>query len=176
MGPTAYGENDTKWLAELPDLQTQTAACWIEMPVLLYQASLTSTTVTQGPSTLGLVVQLWRPSCPCSGTTYLRNAAVTGERRSIMGGSIHFSTLAQEQQRFESYWQALKPYAVTAAEAGVEQFAIGTEEEWLQKNAPDSLWKGLIANVRSVFPGTLTYNMNWTSLQQQPLPGCATST
>src|SRR5215472_15313160 len=35
---------------------------------------------------LGLVVQLWRPSCPCSGTTYLRNAAVAGERRSIMGG------------------------------------------------------------------------------------------
>ena len=83
-------------------------------------------------------------------------------------GSIHFSTPAQEQQWFENYWQALKPYAVTAAEAGVEQFAIGTEEQWLRENAPDSLWNGLIANVRSVFPGTLTYDMNWTSLQQQP--------
>jgi hypothetical protein len=35
----------------------------------------------------------------------------------------------------------------------------------LQENAPDSLWNGLIANIRSVYPGTLTYDTNWGSLQ-----------
>src|SRR6266446_6507091 len=35
----------------------------------------------------GLVVQLWRPSCPCPGMAHLRNAAVTGEWRSTLGGS-----------------------------------------------------------------------------------------
>ena len=169
-GPTAYGENDTKWLAELPDLQTQTAACWVEMPVLLYQASLTSTTVTQGPSTPSVSSFNYGVHLAHAlGLHIFVTPLLQVNGAQSWAGSIHFSTLAQEQRWFESYWQALKPYAVTAAEAGVEQFAIGTEEEWLQKNAPDSLWKGLIANVRSVFPGTLTYNMNWTSLQQQPL-------
>src|SRR5258706_16177719 len=27
-GTTAYGASDTKWLAELPDMQAKTAACW----------------------------------------------------------------------------------------------------------------------------------------------------
>jgi hypothetical protein len=83
-------------------------------------------------------------------------------------GAIHFATYEQEQQWFNSYWQAIKPYVVIAAQAGVEQFALGTEYEWLQDHAPDSLWNTLIANVRSVFPGTLTYDMNWTSLSMQP--------
>src|SRR5207249_4016175 len=34
-GTTAYGESDTKWLAESPRMQTRTAACWVEIPVLL---------------------------------------------------------------------------------------------------------------------------------------------
>jgi len=83
-------------------------------------------------------------------------------------GAINFTSLQQEQQWFESYWQAIKPYAVMAAQDGVEQFALGTEYEWLQENAPDALWNGLIANLRSVFPGALTYDMNWSSLQKKP--------
>ena len=64
----------------------------------------------------------------------------------------------------------LKPYVTAAGEAGVEQMSIGTEEEWLQNNAADSLWNGLIANIRSVFSGTLTYDTNWTQLQTVPPP------
>src|SRR5215831_19142865 len=52
-GTTAYGEGDAKWLAELPGMQAGTAACWVELPVLLHQDSLTSTVVVQGdPTTL----------------------------------------------------------------------------------------------------------------------------
>src|SRR5438876_756344 len=168
-GPTAYGENDTKWLAELPQMRAQAAACWVEMPVLLYQASLSSTTVMQGPSTpsvssfnygvhlahaLGLHVYV-TPLLQVNGTQ-------------PWAGAIKFTTYQQEQQWFESYWQAIKTYAMTAAQAGVEQFALGTEYEWLQENAPDSLWNGLIGNLHSVFPGILTYDMNWDVLQKQP--------
>jgi hypothetical protein len=167
--PTSYGENDTKWLTELPDMVTQTSACWVGMPVLFNQASLTSTTVTQGPSTpsissfnyglhfahdLGLHIFV-TPLLQVSGSQ-------------PWSGAIKFATYEQEQQWFQSYWQAIKPYAVAAAQAGVEQFALGTEYQWLQDNAPDSLWNGLIANLRSIFPGMLTYDMNWTSLQSPP--------
>ncbi len=39
-GSMAYGESDTKWLTELPDMRTQTGACWVEIPILFSQASL----------------------------------------------------------------------------------------------------------------------------------------
>src|SRR5260221_7228465 len=167
-GPTAYGENDTKWLAELPDLQTQTAACWVEMPVLLYQASLTSTTVTQGPSTPSVSSFNYGVHLAHAlGLHIFVTPLLQVNGAQPWTGAIQFTTYPQEQQWFESYWQAIKPYAVTAAQAGVEQFALGTEYEWLQENAPDSLWNGLIAELRSVFPGTLTYDMNWITQPSQ---------
>ncbi len=167
--PDGYGGNDANWLAELPVMRAQTAACWVEMPVLLFQSALNSTTVSQGASTpslssfnygvhlaheLGLHVYV---------TPLLQ---VNGSQP--WAGAIQFATYQQEQQWFEGYWQAIKPYAIAAAQASVEQFALGTEEEWLQENAPDALWNGLIAHVRSVFQGTLTYDMNWDVLQKQP--------
>lgn len=169
-GPTAYSEQDAKWLTELPDMRTQTAACWVEMPVLFYQSSLTSTTVTQGPSTPSLSSFTYGVHLAHSLGLHIFVAPLLGVGGSQpWAGAIRFSTYAQEQQWFGSYWQAIKPYAVAAAQAGVEQFALGTEYEWLQANAPDSLWNGLIAELRSVFPGTLTYDMNWiTQLSQLP--------
>jgi hypothetical protein len=168
-GSTAYGERDAKWLTELPEMRTQTGACWVEIPLLFYQSSLTSTKVTQGLSTptvssfdygihyahaLGLYIFV-TPLLQVSGSQ-------------PWAGAIQFSTLAHEQQWFESYWKALKPYVLAASQAHVEQLALGTEYEWLQEHAPDSLWNELITRLRSVFPGTLTYDMNWTSLQKPP--------
>src|SRR5258708_1660319 len=165
-GPTGYSEQDAKWLTELPDMRTQTAACWVEMPVLFYQASLTSTTVTQGPNTPSLSSFTYGVHLAHSLGLHIFVTPLLGVGGSQpWAGAIRFSTYAQEQQWFESYWQAIKPYAVAAAQAGVEQFALGTEYEWLQANAPDSLWNGLIAELRSVFPGTLTYDMNWITQQ-----------
>src|SRR5439155_9678934 len=48
---TSYGPSDTAWLQGLSDIQVQTGARWIEMPILFSQASLASTQVTMGPST-----------------------------------------------------------------------------------------------------------------------------
>ena len=83
-------------------------------------------------------------------------------------GSIYFTSYAQEQQWFASYWQTLKPYAVLAEQDKVEQFALGTEFAWLEQNAPASLWNGLIDQLSSVYHGTITYDMNWGSLQTPP--------
>ncbi|HKF38039.1 MAG TPA: hypothetical protein VKB35_14180, partial [Ktedonobacteraceae bacterium] len=146
-GPTAYGASDGQWLAELPEMQKQTAACWVEMPVLFYQSSLSATTVTTGQSTPSL-----------SSFNYGVHLA------HALGLHVFVTPLLQVNGpqpwsgaiKLASYWQAIKPYAIAAAQAGVEQFALGTEYEWLQEYAPASLWNGLISNVRAVFPGTLT--------------------
>jgi hypothetical protein len=168
-GTDAYSERDAKWLTELPNMRVQTAACWIEMPVLFYQASLTSMTVTQGPSTPSLASFNYGVHLAHAlGLHIFVTPLLQVNGSQPWAGAIQFSTVQQEQKWFASYWQAIKPYAIAAAQAGVEQFALGTEEEWLQQNAPASLWNGLIANLRGVFPGTLTYDMNWTSLQKQP--------
>ena len=168
-GTTAYGASDTKWLAELPDMQAKTAACWVEMPVLLHQDSLTSTTVVQGPATTQL-------SSFNYGVRFARSLGlhvfVTIQLQSAgdqpWSAFIHFSTYAQEQQWFESYWQVVKPYAMVAEQDGVEQFALGTEYRWLEQNAPASLWNELIDELSSVFSGTLTYDMDWTALHYTP--------
>jgi len=81
-------------------------------------------------------------------------------------GSIQFKTYAQEQAWFDSYWQMLQPYAVAAANNGVEQMAVATECQWPQQYAPASLWNQLVTRVRGVFKNTLTYDMNWSSLTQ----------
>src|SRR5260370_13238835 len=168
-GTTAYGASDTKGLTELPDMQKETAACWVEMPVLFHQSSLTSTTVTQGPATSQLSsfnygVQL----AHALGLHVFVTLQLEVAGPEPWSGAISFSTYAQEQEWFESYWQAIKPYAVAAAQDSVEQLAVGTEYEWLEQNAPASLWNGLIAELSNVFPGTLTYDMNWGSLQTPP--------
>ena len=62
---------------------------------------------------------------------------------------------------FDSYWNALKPYAQVAQQSGVEQMAIGTELTWMETNASATLWNQLISRTRSVFKGLLTYDMNW---------------
>src|SRR5712691_1623942 len=168
-GTTAYGESDTKWLTELPDMQAKTAACWVEMPVLLHQSSLTSTTVTQGPATSQL-------SSFDYGVRFAHSLGlhvfVTMQLQSAgsqpWSALINFSTSAQEQQWFESYWQIVKSYAMVAEQDGVEQFALGTEYRWLEQNAPPSLWNGLIDELSNVFSGTLTYDMDWSALHDSP--------
>jgi hypothetical protein len=168
-GTTAYGQSDTKWLATLPEMQTQTAACWVEMPILFHQSSLTSTSVVQGPATSQLSSFDYGVHIAHSlGLHVFVTAQLQADGPQPWSGAIYFTSYAQEQQWFESYWETIKPYAMLAEQDGVEQFALGTEYAWLEQNAPASLWNGLIDNLSSVFHGTLTYDMNWGSLQMPP--------
>jgi hypothetical protein len=168
-GTTSYGPSDTKWLTELPVMQAETSACWVEMPILLHQESLTSTVVMQGPATAEL-------SSFDYGVRFAHSLGlhvfVTMQLQSAgsepWSALINFSTYAQEQQWFQSYWQVVKPYAMIAEQDGVEQFALGTEYRWLEQNAPASLWNGLIGELSNVYTGALTYDMDWSALHYSP--------
>ena len=161
----SYGFSDTVWQQGLHDIQAQTGARWIELTILLNQVSPTSTHVGTGQSTASV-------NAVASGIITARTLGYHVFIVPLMGvdvagtwaASIHFSTYQEEQEWFDSYWQVLRPYYVAAAQAGADQVSIGTELEWLQQNAPDTLWNTLIARVHSVFQGKLTYNMNWSSL------------
>jgi hypothetical protein len=162
--PTGYG-GDQRWLSDLPQMHAQTSACWVEMPVLFHQASLNATVVTTGLSTPSL--SSFRSGIRFAHTeglhvfvTFLLQSAGSQP----WAGAIRLTTYTQEQAWFTSYWHAIQPYLQVAQQERTEQLAIGTEEEWLQENSPANLWNTLIANVSGVYSGTLTYDINWTSL------------
>ena len=168
-GTTAYGESDAKWLSELPGMQAGTAACWVELPVLLHQDSLTSTAVVQGgPTTLLPSYTYGIQFAKSLGLHVFVTIQLQSAGDQPWSALINFTTFAQEQQWFDSYWQTVKPYAVAAQQYGVEQFAIGTEYRWLEQNAPASLWNGLISKISQVYHGTITYDMDWSSLWYTP--------
>lgn len=145
------------WQTGLQQIQTTTGARWIEMPLLFDQPSSNSTDIAAG-NTTPTVASL---------VNGIQAAHAQGFHVFIIplvspwSGTIEFTTSQEEQQWFANYWQAYKPYIQAAAQNGVEQLAIGTEDDWLQENAPSSLWNQLIANVHSIYTGTITYDMNW---------------
>jgi hypothetical protein len=59
-----------------------------------------------------------------------------------------------------SYRRFVTAWARDAAEAGADAFSIGVEcKSWSDRFGP--YWAGLIAEVRDIFPGLLTYSANW---------------
>ena len=158
----SYGTADSTWQNGVQTMKNQTGATWLEIPVLFSQATSYSTTVGTGVNAPNL-------SAFASG---IRRAHALGyhvffvplSKVDVQGdwaGTIQFANQSQEQAWFDSYWNTLQPYATVAQENGVEQMAIGTELVWLEQHAPDALWNALIAHIRSVFKGTLTYDINW---------------
>lgn len=67
---------------------------------------------------------------------------------------------------FETYRGFILDQARFAARAEVPIFAIGTELELTVGHARE--WKELIAEVRSIYPGHLTYAANWDGLGKVP--------
>ena len=164
---TGYGGGDNEWLLGLPEMRKQTGSCWVEMPILLYQRSPDSIIIAPGANTpfissFAYGIQLAHRE----GLHVFVSALLQVGGSQPWVGSLKYSSYAQQQQWFQTYWQAFKPYIQAAAQAGAEQFAVGTEEEWLQENSPDDLWNTLINNVHSIFPGILTYDMNWSTLSK----------
>ena len=145
------------WQTGLQLIQAQTGARWVEMPLLFDQPSSNSTDIAAGNTTPTIA----------SLVSGIKAAHALGFHVFIIplvspwSGTIEFATYQEEQQWFTNYWLAYKPYIQAAQQNGVEQLAIGTEDDWLQQNAPSSLWNQLIANAHSIYTGTLTYDMNW---------------
>lgn len=161
-GANAYSANDKNWFIGLQEIQEQTSAHWLQMTVNLYQPSVTSTQVmatgaTPSPASIAAGIRI----------AHLHHYHVfVIPLLSVVGadkwaGGIRYHSRQQMQDWFDNYWRAYRPYVIAAAQAGAEQLSIGTEFEWLQ-HAPDALWNQLIKRTHGLFPGKLTYDMNWT--------------
>lgn len=163
-GTDAYSVDDTNWQIGLKDIQEETGAQWIELPINLVQASITSTQMvaSQLTPTPDAVVAGIRAAHAKHFHVFVV-PLLTVASVLTWSGSIQFSNSQQTQAWFNSYWQALEPYVQAAAEAGAEQLTIGTELEQLQLASP-LLWNQLIQRIHQVYPGMLTYDMNWSSL------------
>ncbi len=160
----AYGP---QWQQSLSDIQTQTGAHWIEFSLLFSQSTSTSTTVRTTQSTpLVASFAAGVRAAHAKGLHVFVVPLMGVDEPGGWAGSIQFSSQAQEQAWFDSYWNTYKPYVEAAAQAGADQMAVATECSWLQQHAPATLWNQLIARVRGVFAGTLTYDMNWYPTDQ----------
>jgi hypothetical protein len=167
---TSYGPGDTQWMQALSDIQVQTGARWIEIPILFSQASPTSTQVTMGPSTPTVESVVAGIRAARSRGYHVFVVPLLGViGPGFWAANIQFASYEQEVQWFDSFWQVYRPYVVAAQVAGADQLSIGTEEVWLEQFVPAVLWNTLIARVRSIFSRIITYSMNWSSLSN-PLP------
>lgn len=79
-------------------------------------------------------------------------------------GDLDFETDEQVAIWMESYTAYLLHFVQVATDEQVEMISIGTEIRQLANKYPN-YWKKLIAQVRSIYPGTLTYSANWDNYE-----------
>ena len=75
-------------------------------------------------------------------------------------GNIDFSTPEAWDRWWSSYRRFILHYAELAESTGMEGLCIGTELRSAVLNRPEA-WRVLIADVREVYGGELTYSANW---------------
>lgn len=80
--------------------------------------------------------------------------------RGAWPGDINFATEAEWQQFFDRYAQWIAHYAMLAQEEGVEALCLGTEMVRSTVDHPEK-WRKIIALVRSLYRGQITYAANW---------------
>jgi hypothetical protein len=162
----AYANDNADWQHGLVAIQQQTAARWIEMPALFSQATPSSTDVVADGAAPSVPSFLQGARAAHAMGYHVFFTALLGVKSpsGSWAADVELDTYQAQQQWFASYWTALKPYIQAAAQEKVEQISIGTEIEWMQQNAAPDLWNTLIAQVRSIFSGTIIYDMNWSSL------------
>jgi len=176
-GPDAYSDSNGNWQYGLGEITDQTGAGWVEIPVNLYQASFNDTTLSPSPQTptpesvaqgiraahahgFHVFVVPFLSVRPADGDPNTHWSGDLGSYDRSLGATRAVLTSAWRRAWFDGYYQALTPYLQVAAEAGAEQFAIGTEFQHLE-SAPDALWNALIDRAHAIYPGRLTYDMNW---------------
>ena len=173
-GTNAYTTSDTNYGIGLGEIQDQTGARWIELTLNLYQTAYNSTTVyasshTPTPASLAKGVALAHARGYHVFIEPLLSLDTPAPNGSYWAGAITFHNSKRTAAWFEAYWRTLKPYMEAAQRAGAEQMSIGVELADLE-GAPDIYWYWLIAQARSVFSGRITYDMNFTSLNQTVRP------
>ncbi|MEM8738137.1 MAG: hypothetical protein AAGG38_06620 [Planctomycetota bacterium] len=81
-------------------------------------------------------------------------------------GDITFTTEDQWQRFFRTYTDFIVHQARLAAVADADLFAVGTELHLTLHREAD--WRRVIAQVRAVYPGRLTYAANWNEYADVP--------
>jgi len=165
---SGYGLGDTTWRQGIQTMQQQTHARWIEMPIKFEQSTNSSTIPSTKKSPSVTNFQQGVQTAKNLGYSVFVVPNLQVDQPGAWSGSIQFHTSAEMTAWFANYWQAYKPYIVAAQDAGADQLAIGTEMQWMQYYAPDSEWDALIAHIRSIFKGKLTYDTSWNSYIPQP--------
>ena len=75
-------------------------------------------------------------------------------------GEIEQGSTERWAEYFESYGEFVRAWAADAAAAEADAFSIGVECTSFSGRFP-GFWNALIRDVRSIFPGLLTYSANW---------------
>jgi hypothetical protein len=87
--------------------------------------------------------------------------------KGVFTGTLKMNSEADWKTLEKSYEKFILTYAQMARETGSELFCIGTELEQFVLLRPD-YWKRLIAKLRKVYPGKLTYAANWDEYPRVP--------
>ncbi len=104
---TAYGP---QWQQSLSNIQTQTGAQWIELSLLFSQATSSSTVVRTTQSTpLVASFAAGVRAAHAKGLHVFVVPLMGVDEKGGWAGSIQFSSQAQEQAWFDSYWNTYKP-------------------------------------------------------------------
>jgi Glycoside Hydrolase Family 113 len=75
------------------------------------------------------------------------------------GGDIEFSSQADREKWFDEYGKFIERYGEFATKIHADLFCVGGE--FVRMSGYDSDWRRIIANVRSVYPGPVTYAANF---------------
>ncbi len=87
--------------------------------------------------------------------------------RGLFTGDMEMKSEEDWQKLEASYSAFIINYAALAQEAGTDIFCIGTELEEFVKARPQ-YWTELIAKIREVYDGKLTYAANWDEYTRTP--------
>jgi hypothetical protein len=167
-GTTAYSATNQNFTYGLQEIHEQAGARWVQLPITLYQKDFTTNHLdpseqTVSPASLAEGIRIAHQRGYKVFVAPLLTVGATG-----WAGDIRPLTKTWTTQWFDNYFQSLKPYLQVAAQEHAEQFALGTEYEALEATRWQDLWKNLIDQAHAVYPGKLTYDMNWTAALKQP--------
>jgi hypothetical protein len=157
----------SNYTSTLRDMKAATNARWVELPILLQQATSTSTHVDVSPNQV--TPQSLEDGIRAAHTEGLRGFVVPLMSVHVQGDWAGTIVPTDTAAWFASYWHAFQPYVNVAVRAGADQLAIGTEMNWLQNNADATLWEHLITEVTNAYHGRLTYDSNWSEIYK-PVP------
>jgi Glycoside Hydrolase Family 113 len=79
--------------------------------------------------------------------------------RGHFGGDIEFASEADRQKWFDNYGRFIERYAKLAAEIHADLFCVGGE--FIRMSRYEADWRRIIASVRKVYPGPVTYAANF---------------